>query len=100
LRGGEDGVILLSFHPNMSYSLEDNDASSFAWPSLYLHTLLRCMETKTRTWRCQKIWEDLKKVNKTFIHSIGAKRSKIVNKISSKVEILKRDGVKLVLDVK
>jgi hypothetical protein len=30
LLGGEDGVTLPSLHPNMSSSLEDNDASSFA----------------------------------------------------------------------
>jgi hypothetical protein len=38
----------------------------------------------------------LKKVGKSFFQSIGAKKSKIVNKISSKLEILKREGVKLV----
>jgi hypothetical protein len=30
LRGGEDGATLLSLHLNVSSSLEDNDASSFA----------------------------------------------------------------------
>jgi hypothetical protein len=30
LRGGEDGVTLPSLDPNVSSSLEDNDASSFA----------------------------------------------------------------------
>ena len=40
------------------------------------------------------------KVGKTFFQSIGAKKSKIVNKISSKLEVLKRDGVKLVLFIK
>jgi hypothetical protein len=29
-RGGEDGATLLSLHLNVSSSLEDNDASSFA----------------------------------------------------------------------
>jgi hypothetical protein len=38
----------------------------------------------------------LEKVGKTFFQSIGAKKSKIVNKISSKLKVLKRDGVKLV----
>jgi hypothetical protein len=42
----------------------------------------------------------LEKVGKTFFQSIRAKKSKIVNKISSKLEVLKRDGVKLVLVVK
>jgi hypothetical protein len=40
------------------------------------------------------------KVGKTFFQSIGAKKSKIVNKISNKLEVLKREGVKLVLVVK
>ncbi len=44
--------------------------------------------------------EGLEKVGKTFFQSIGAKKSKIVNKISSKLEVLKRDRVKLVLVVK
>jgi hypothetical protein len=35
-----------------------------------------------------------------FFQSIGAKKNKIVNKISWKLEVLKWDGVKLVLDVK
>jgi hypothetical protein len=30
MRGGEDGVTLPSLHLNVSSSLEDNDASSFA----------------------------------------------------------------------
>jgi hypothetical protein len=42
----------------------------------------------------------LEKVDKTFFHSIGAKKSKIVNKISVKLKVLKREGVKLVLVVK
>jgi hypothetical protein len=42
----------------------------------------------------------LEKVGKTFFQSIGAKKSKIVNKISSKLKVLKMDGVKLVLVVK
>jgi hypothetical protein len=42
----------------------------------------------------------LEKVGKTFSQSIKAKKSKIVNKISSKLEVLKRDGAKLVLVVK
>jgi hypothetical protein len=42
----------------------------------------------------------LEKVDKTFFQSIGAKKSKIVNKISNKREVLKREGVKLVLVVK
>ncbi len=44
--------------------------------------------------------KSLKKVGKTFFQSIGAKKSKIVNKISSELEVLKREGVKLVLVVK
>jgi hypothetical protein len=42
----------------------------------------------------------LEKIGKTFFQSIGAKKSKIVNKISSKLEVLKRDGPKLVSVVK
>jgi hypothetical protein len=42
-------------------------------------------------------WEDLEKVGKTFFQSIGAKRSKIVDNINSKQEVLKRYGVKIVL---
>jgi hypothetical protein len=42
----------------------------------------------------------LEKVSKSFFQSIGEKKSKIVNKISSKLEVLKREGVKLVLVVK
>jgi hypothetical protein len=38
--------------------------------------------------------------DKTFFQSIRAKKSKIVNKISSKLDVLKRDGVKLVLVIK
>jgi hypothetical protein len=45
-------------------------------------------------------WEDLEKVGKIFFQSIGPKKSKIVNKIYSKLEVLKRNGVKLVLVVK
>jgi hypothetical protein len=44
--------------------------------------------------------EGLEKVGKTFFQSIGPKKSKIVNKISNKLEVLKREGVKLVLVVK
>jgi hypothetical protein len=42
----------------------------------------------------------LDKVGKIFFQSIGAKKSKIVNKISSKLDVLKRGGIKLVLVVK
>jgi hypothetical protein len=42
----------------------------------------------------------LEKVGKTFFQSIGAKKSKIVDKISSKLEVLKREVVKLILVVK
>jgi hypothetical protein len=45
----------------------------------------------------KRIWEDLEKVGKTFFQSIGAKKSKIVDKISSKLEVLKRDVAKIVL---
>jgi hypothetical protein len=48
----------------------------------------------------KKILEGLEKVGQTFFQSIGAKKSKIVNKISNKLEVLKREGVKLVLVVK
>jgi hypothetical protein len=44
--------------------------------------------------------EGLEKVGKTFFQSIGAKKRKILNKISSKLEVLKREGVKLVFVVK
>jgi hypothetical protein len=37
------------------------------------------------------------KVSKTFFQNIGAKKSKMVDKISSKLEVLKRDEVKIVL---
>jgi hypothetical protein len=49
------------------------------------------------TWRCQKFWEDLEKVGKTFFQSVGAKNSKTVDKISSKLRVLKRDGAKIVV---
>jgi hypothetical protein len=39
----------------------------------------------------------LEKLSKTFLQSIGAKKSKIVDKITSKLEVLKRDGAKIVL---
>jgi hypothetical protein len=39
----------------------------------------------------QKFWEDLEKVSKTFSQSIEANKSKIVNKISSKLEVLKSE---------
>jgi hypothetical protein len=39
----------------------------------------------------------LEKVGKTFFQSIGAKKIKIVDKITSKLEVLKRDGAKIVL---
>jgi hypothetical protein len=42
----------------------------------------------------------LKKVGKTFFQRRRAKKSKIVDNISIKLEILKRDGVKIVLVVK
>jgi hypothetical protein len=42
----------------------------------------------------------LGKVGKTFFQSIGAKKSKIVNKIITKLQVLKREGVKLVFVVK
>jgi hypothetical protein len=45
------------------------------------------------TWRCQKFWEDLEKIGKTFFQTRGAKKSKI----SDKLEVLKRGGVKIVL---
>jgi hypothetical protein len=44
--------------------------------------------------------EGLEKVGKTFFQSIGAKKSKIVNTINSKLEVLTREGVKLVFVVK
>jgi hypothetical protein len=48
----------------------------------------------------KKFLEGLEKVGQTFFQSIGAKKSKIVNKISNKLEVFKREGVKLVLVVK
>jgi hypothetical protein len=42
----------------------------------------------------------LEKVGKTFSQNRGTKKSKMEDKISSKVEVLKRDGVKIVLVVK
>jgi hypothetical protein len=39
----------------------------------------------------------LEKVGKAFFQTIGAKKSKIVDNISSKLEVLKRDGAKIVL---
>jgi hypothetical protein len=47
-----------------------------------------------------KFLGNLEKVGKIFFQSIGAKKNKIVNKISSKLEGLKGDRVKLVLVVK
>jgi hypothetical protein len=41
------------------------------------------------TWRCKFFWEDLKKVSKIFFQSRGAKKSKILDKISSKLEVLR-----------
>jgi hypothetical protein len=46
LRSGEDGATLLFLYPNVSSSLEDNDASSFVGPSLHLHASFRCLEMK------------------------------------------------------
>jgi hypothetical protein len=48
----------------------------------------------------KKFLEGLEKVGQTFFQSIGAKKSKILNKISNKLEVFKREGVKLVLVVK
>jgi hypothetical protein len=87
----------VSLHPNVSSSLEDNDVSSFARPLWYLHTLLRCFEAKMKTWRSQNFWENLEKIGKTFFQSIRAKKGKILDKISSELEVLKGDGVKIVL---
>jgi hypothetical protein len=42
----------------------------------------------------------LEKVGKTFFQSRGAKKSKITDKISSRLEALKRNGVKIVLVIK
>jgi hypothetical protein len=93
LRSGEDGATLPSLHLNVSSSLKDNDASSFLGSSLHLHTSLRCSRAKMWIWRCQNFWEDLDKIGKTFFQSRGAKKSKISNII----EVLERDGVKIVL---
>jgi hypothetical protein len=41
-----------------------------------------------------KIW---RKLVKPFFQSIGIKKSKIVDKITSKLEVLNRDGAKIVL---
>jgi hypothetical protein len=40
----------------------------------------------------------LEKVGKTFFPSIGGKKSNIVDKITSKLEVLKRDRANIVLD--
>jgi hypothetical protein len=85
----EDGVTLPSLYLNVSSSLQDNGASTFVGPSLHLHTSLRCLEAKIWTWRCKFFWEDLKKVSKIFFQSRGAKKSKILDKISSKLEDLR-----------
>jgi hypothetical protein len=37
----------------------------------------------------------LEKVRKTFFQSIGGRKSKIVDKITSKLEVLKMDGAKI-----
>jgi hypothetical protein len=42
----------------------------------------------------------LEKVGKTFFQCRGAKKSKITDKISSKLEVLKRYVVKIILIVK
>jgi hypothetical protein len=42
----------------------------------------------------------LEKVSKTFSQSREAKKSMMEDKISSTLEVLKRDGVKIVLVVK
>jgi hypothetical protein len=39
--------------------------------------------------------EGLEKVGKTFFQSIGVKKSKIVNKISSKLEVFEEGGSKI-----
>jgi hypothetical protein len=39
--------------------------------------------------------EGLEKVGKTFFQSIGAKKSKIVNKISSKLEVFEEGETKI-----
>jgi hypothetical protein len=39
----------------------------------------------------------LGRFGKTFFQGIGAKKSKILDKVSSKLEVLKRDGAKIIL---
>jgi hypothetical protein len=75
---------------------------------LHLSHDLHCISTlhwgawkpRRRLGDAKKKLEGLEKVGKTFFQSTGAKKSKIVNKISNKLEVLKRKGVKLVLVVK
>jgi hypothetical protein len=49
------------------------------------------------TWRdlitkdLQKFWKDLKKVGKTFFSKVDAKKSKIADKTSSRIEVF-REG--------
>jgi hypothetical protein len=50
--------------------------------------------------RCQKFWDDLEKVSKTVFQSIGSKKGKIIDNISSKLEILRGDRVKIIFVVK
>jgi hypothetical protein len=69
-----------SLHPNVSSSLDNNDASPFVGPSLHLHTSFKGV--------------------KPFFQSKGAKKSKIADKISSRLDDLMREGVKIVLVVK
>jgi hypothetical protein len=44
--------------------------------------------------------EGLEKVGKTFFQSIGAKKSKIVNKISRKLEVFEEGGSKICFSCK
>jgi hypothetical protein len=48
-------VTIPSLHPNVSSSLDDNDASPFVGPLLHLHTSLRCLEKKCRLGHATKV---------------------------------------------
>jgi hypothetical protein len=84
---------------NVSSSLEDNDASSFVGPSLQFLFLIEVLGGENVDLEMAIFLEDLEKVGKTFFQA-GAKKSKIVDKISIRQEVLKRGRVKIVLVVK
>jgi hypothetical protein len=81
LQSGEFGATLPSLLSNVSSSLEDNGASSFIGASMHLHANF--------------FWKIRRKSVKPFSKAEGIRRARY--KISSKLEVLKRDGVKIVL---